>query len=226
MRRQTRTARLTVGMTDPHRYMSTFDDMRAWVEWRRLFVTDTVNLWEKTFVAGVFDDAQVADIKTRVADIIAKVDWIQRIHDYQQRCLHDIVKISTEAGSGLDAVCSCGLSVTVPDKIARRYGRHVNLVMFTYQSRRPTRDRRLERWFFSQAGHRDPFYGENGSCFVSMSSTVNGAPHRDLVCTRCDRIMPFTWSGKFALYRPETYLDPIRIHRSTCLGRSEPDRPE
>ncbi len=66
-------------------YVTTFDDMRAWMEWRTTFIESTKTLWEEKFVLGVFEDRVVTQIRGQVASILATVDWIPVIRELQQR---------------------------------------------------------------------------------------------------------------------------------------------
>jgi len=197
-------------------YVTTFDDMRSWMEWRQRFLNGTAATWEKEFVIGVFEDSQISDIRSKVAEIVSKVDWIRTIHDYQQRCLHDIVKLAHEPDGKLRVVCSCGLVADVPTRVARRYGRKVSFLMFTAGVRQPSRDENLERWFFAEPGHRDVYYGQDACCFVTVSSADGELITRQVVCTRCEQMTPLTWTGKHALLRPVTYLENIERHRAVC----------
>jgi hypothetical protein len=197
-------------------YVTTFDDMRSWMEWRTTFIESTKTLWEEKFVLGVFEDRVVTQIRGQVASILATVDWIPVIRELQQRYSHDIVKLAHEPDAKLRVVCSCGLVADVPARVARRYGRKVSFLMFTAGVRQPSRDENLERWFFSEPGHRDVFYGGEADCFVSVSSEVGGSVSRHVVCGACGQVTPLTWSGKHALFRPVTYLENIERHRAVC----------
>jgi hypothetical protein len=203
-------------MTDSPRYIETFDDMKAWMEWRTTFIESTKILWEENFVLGVFEDHLVTQIQGHVASILATVDWIPVVRDLQQRYSHDIVKLAHEPDGKLRVVCCCGLVADVPERVARRYGRKVSFLMFTAGVRQPSRDENLERWFFSAPGHRDVYYGEDACCFVSVSSADGELFTRQVVCRACGQVTPFTWAGKLALYRPDTYLDNIERHRAVC----------
>ena len=203
-------------------YVTTFDDMRSWMEWRTTFIESTKTLWEEEFVLGVFEDRIVTQIHGHVASILSTVDWIPTIHDYQQRYSHDIVKLAHEPDGKLRVVCSCGLVADVPTRVARRYGRKVSFLMFTAGVRQPLRDEKLESWFFSEPGHRDVYYGEDASCFVTVSSADGESITRQVVCSACGEVTPFTWTGKLALYRPDTYRENIERHRAVCpQGKGE-----
>jgi len=203
-------------------YVTTFDDMRSWMEWRTTFIESTKTLWEEKFVLGVFEDRVVTQIRGHVANILSTVDWIPVIHELQRRCSHDIVKLAHEPDGKLRAVCSCGLVADVPARVARRYGRKVSFLMFTAGVRQPLRDEKLESLFFSEPGHRDVFYGGEADCFVSVTSDVGGSVSRHVVCSACGQVTPLTWTGKLALYRPDTYRENIERHRAVCpQGKGE-----
>lgn len=196
--------------------------MKAWMDWRTTFIESTKTLWEEKFVLGVFEDLTVTQIQGHVASILTTVDWIPTIHDYQQRYSHDIVKLAHDPDGTLRVVCSCGLVVDVPTRLARRYGRKVSFLMFTAGVRQPLRDENFERWFFSERGHRDPYYGEDACCFVAVSSTDGESITRQVVCSACGQVTPLTWTGKLALYRPDTYRENIARHRAVCpQGKGE-----
>jgi hypothetical protein len=116
-------------------YVTTFDDMKAWMEWRTTFIESTKTLWEEKFVLGVFEDRGVNQIRGHVASILATVDWIPVIRELQQRYSHDIVKLAHEPDGKLRAVCCCGLVAVVPARVARRYGRKVSFLMLSWAIR-------------------------------------------------------------------------------------------
>ncbi len=200
------------------RYVTKFDNMRVRKRWYDRIRTVKLDHIAADIVEGIREQEVVGGQRESFWPFAELLAWIPEVYGLQQRRVHDIIGLSRDVAGALWVTCSCGLTTTAPDGIASRYRIPV-VFLCTHQHRDRTEDGDTETWFYAQPGHRDPFYGDATLAFVALfADRPNGGPRRQLVCTVCRRELEFRYSGKFALYRPDTYSRAVDEHLAECAA--------
>jgi hypothetical protein len=206
------------------KYVTKFDNMKARKRWYDRTRTVKLDHIAADIVEGIREQEVVGGQRESFWPFAELLAWIPEVYVLQQQRVHDIVGLTRDAGGALWVTCSCGVTAAAPDDIASKYRIPV-VFLCTHGHRDRNEDANAETWFYAQPGHRDPFYGDVTRCFVGLfADQPNGGPRRQLVCTVCQRELEFRYSGKLALFRPETYARAVDDHLAQCAGhnRTEP----
>jgi hypothetical protein len=192
--------------------------MKARKRWYDQIRTTRLDQIAADIVEGIREQEVVGGQRESFWPFAELLAWIPEVYTLQQRRVHDIVGLTRDAGGALWVTCSCGLTAAAPDDIASK-DRIPVVFLCTLGHRDRNVDANVETWFYAQPGHRDPFYGGATLGFVALfADQPNGGPRRQLVCTHCRRELEFRYSGRLALFRPETYARAVDDHLSQCSG--------
>jgi hypothetical protein len=204
----------------PPKYVTKFDNMKARKRWYDRIRTVNLDHIAADIVEGIREHDIVGGQREGFWPFAELLAWIPEVYVLQQRRVHDIVGLTRDAVGTMWVTCSCGLTAAAPDDIAREYRIPV-VFMCTHNHRDRNEDAKTESWFYAQPGHRDPFYGDDTHCFVALfAGQPDGAPRRHLICTLCRRELEFRYSGKLALFRPQTYARAVDGHLAQCARES------
>lgn len=197
------------------KYVTKLDNMKARKRWYDTFRTTKLDHIAADIVEGIRAQQTIGGVNESFLPFAELLSWIPTIYRLQQSRVHDIVGLTRDGVGLLWVTCSCGLTSKVPDQIARNYS--IPIVFLCTAIHRDSIDAPLESWFYLETGHRDPFYGDPTHAFVAVYGGAGSSGlRRQLVCTVCRRELGFTYSGKFALFRPETYARAVSSHLSEC----------
>jgi hypothetical protein len=137
---------------------------------------------------------------------------------------HEIVARVVDHAERVSVVCSCGLTLELPEAINETLGFTTSIVPWTYLRRGVQDVHELEEWFYCESGHFDHSDEADSRVFITFFGCRVSPPDRRIWCAACKEFEPFYSGGGTHLYRPGAHTEQVEKHLAECAAIAREDK--